>query len=77
MRHLPKDGNLGHLRNYNKGISLSRRKYVCLAPQMTPCGDDICGLWRIRLASIKRRIGQSVSRFIISDETDNTQGVVQ
>ncbi len=30
VRHIRNDPNLGHLRNYNKGISLSRGKYVWL-----------------------------------------------
>jgi hypothetical protein len=30
IRHIHNDPNLGHLRNYNKGISLSRGKYVWL-----------------------------------------------
>jgi glycosyltransferase involved in cell wall biosynthesis len=30
VKHIRNNPNLGHLRNYNKGISLSRVKYVWL-----------------------------------------------
>ena len=77
LKHIRNDRNLGNLRNYNKGISLSRGKNAWLVPQMTTWGDDIRVVANQVSFPAKHGIGQPAHRFNISYETDTSRGVVQ